>query len=190
MLRMFRLKAGGRAASDTDDADDAGFTPAEIIIGVILVGILATGVTIKAVQLMDQARDSAAQQTIRAAHGGGPRRVRHHPARRPEQLCRGSCLNVLMLPPVQPLPLRKCIGQNTFSNRHPILISIAKRTHVTVVQLGLMARQSAWVTVNGIDMSSRYHRLHAQLEPWVKTPTAIVRTTAIAAKRKIRAGDA
>ena len=48
-------------------ADDAGFTPAEIIIGVILVGILATGVTIKAIQLMDRARDSAAQKTLRAA---------------------------------------------------------------------------------------------------------------------------
>ena len=48
-------------------AADAGFTPAEIIIGVILVGILATGVTVKAVQLMDRARDSAAQKTLRSA---------------------------------------------------------------------------------------------------------------------------
>ena len=54
--------SGGRGR-----ADDAGFTPAEIIIGVILVGILATGVTIKAIQLMDRARDSAAQKTLRAA---------------------------------------------------------------------------------------------------------------------------
>lgn len=55
-----RRRAGGAA-------DDAGFTPAEIIIGVILVGILATGVTIKAVQMMEQARDSAAQSTLRTA---------------------------------------------------------------------------------------------------------------------------
>ena len=54
-------RRGGRAA------DDAGFTPAEIIIGVILVGILATGVTIKAVQMMDQARNSAAQTTLKTA---------------------------------------------------------------------------------------------------------------------------
>ena len=59
------LHPGERSSGEC--AADAGFTPAEIIIGVILVGILATGVTVKAVQLMDRARDSAAQRTLRAA---------------------------------------------------------------------------------------------------------------------------
>ena len=68
--RMCRPGADGESrdcGSGRRCADDAGFTPAEIIIGVILVGILATGVTIKAIQLMDRARDSAAQKTLRAA---------------------------------------------------------------------------------------------------------------------------
>ncbi|MDE0268999.1 MAG: hypothetical protein OXI96_08195 [Acidimicrobiaceae bacterium] len=47
--------------------NDQGFTPAEIIIGVILVAILATGVTVQAVKLMGRARDSAAQTTLRTA---------------------------------------------------------------------------------------------------------------------------
>ena len=68
--QMCRLGADGESrdcGGGRSRADDAGFTPAEIIIGVILVGILATGVTIKAIQLMDRARDSAAQKTLRAA---------------------------------------------------------------------------------------------------------------------------
>ena len=68
--QICRLGADGESrdcGSGRSRADDAGFTPAEIIIGVILVGILATGVTIKAIQLMDRARDSAAQKTLRAA---------------------------------------------------------------------------------------------------------------------------
>ena len=61
-----------RSAADRADpehalADDSGFTPAEIIIGVILLAILSTSVVAQALQLRQQAQDSAAQTTLRSA---------------------------------------------------------------------------------------------------------------------------
>ena len=48
-------------------ADDSGFTPAEIIIGVILLAILSTSVVAQALELRQQAQDAAAQTTLRSA---------------------------------------------------------------------------------------------------------------------------
>ena len=64
------IEGGGparRAGGTTRTADDSGFTPAEIIIGVILLAILATSVVSQALELRQQAQDAAAQTTLRSA---------------------------------------------------------------------------------------------------------------------------
>lgn len=58
---------GGSARRGGRRANDSGFTPAEIIIGVILLAILSTAVIAQALKLRQQAQDSAAMATIRSA---------------------------------------------------------------------------------------------------------------------------
>ena len=58
---------GGSARRGGRRANDSGFTPAEIIIGVILLAILSTAVIAQALKLRQQAQDSAAMATLRSA---------------------------------------------------------------------------------------------------------------------------
>ena len=179
MLRMFRLKAGGRAASDTDDADDAGFTPAEIIIGVILVGILATGVTIKAVQLMDQARDSAAQQTIRAA------------------IAAAQGVYAIILPGGQnnyagvPASTFGSTGQTAKATSESVKRLLEQAPNIDFIAKGATkvsawtnGAQSAWVVVNGETVDSG-----TALATLGTNPNGHGQDAAVAANTKIRPGD-